>query len=303
MKKIISLLAISSLILGGCSSTPSGETNALKITTSFYPLALIAEEIGGDYVSVESIYPEDSDPHSYELTSQQSVALSESDLVIVADEHEDEAVYNAANAAGVPVISVTDETEFIDQVPTTEEHEHEDEEHEHGELNAHVWTTPKNAAIIANIITEKLTELDQENQTDYVANNDNLQESLTALDGEYQLFADQQTKTFVVTHDAYAYLASEYGIDYVTLYGEHHDDEPTTKDITNVVDLINEQEISTIFVEQNDANNEVMKQISDETGASVETFYNLATPSSTKQFSSITELYEYNLQMLELGDE
>ncbi len=295
MRKIITSLLVVTLLLSACQADNSvvqnENENKINVITSFYPLALITEELGGENVNVTSVYPTDSDPHSYELTGKQSADIANSDLVIATDEHEDSALIGAANSSNTPIITITDEPSFQNQFS------------DQSELNAHVWTTPANAIIIAEIISEWLAQFDATNAQVYADNLKTMKSNLKALDEQYQQFANEQSKTIVIAHDAYLYYRLQYGIDYVSLYGEHHDDEPTTKDIKNVIDLINKQQINTIFVEQNDVDNSVMKQISNETNTNLEVFYNLATPSSIKQFATIEQYYEYNLQLLQLGQQ
>ena len=94
------------------------------------------------------------------------------------------------------------------------------------------------------------------------------------------------------------------------MYGKSHDDEPTASDIKETIDLINKTNISKIYTEQNDENNDVINQISIlpenslsypinqisiETGADILTLINLSTIS--KDIDFLLEL-KNNLEIL-----
>lgn len=285
MKKLFSIIA-ALLVLTGCQTQADTNTEELDIITTYYPFELIAEEVGGNDVNVESIYPADSEAHSYELTPNQTINLQEADLVIISNPDEDSKIYD--------ILKDSDNLLVLDN-----EEEHNDDEHEH----SHTWLSPKHALEFTETITDKLIELDEEAEDTFLSNSETLTNNLTELDKDYTQFGESQTKPIVATHDAYSALDEDYGIEFITLYGQHHDDEPTTKEVIATVDTIKEDDINTIFVEQDDTSNKIMRQIADEASVDVETIFTLETQSSIKDFDSVTDFYEYNLQMMELGQE
>lgn len=286
MRKLISILLLLSLLTGCNTQTESSDK--LNIITTYYPYQLVVEEISGGEVEVMSIYPEDSDAHSYELTPKQMIDLQEADLIIITSPEEDQAIYDSLNGK-------------VEMLILDEEHTETEANHDHDEESSHSWLSPHEMEISSRLISEKLSEIDSANKAVYQGNYSALATNLEALDLEYQKFGQEQTKPIVATHDAYAFLTQDYGIEFVTLYGQHHDDEPTTKEVIATVDLVRDNQIKTIFVEQGDLGNKIIRQIADETTANVETLYTLETESSTKSFSSISEFYEYNLEMFKLG--
>lgn len=290
MKKLFSITA-ALLVLAGCQTQTNTNSEELNIVTTYYPFELIAEEVGGNNVNVESIYPADSDAHSYELTPNQTINLQEADLVIISNPEEDSKIYD--------ILEDSDNLLVLDE---DEEHSHdEDSEEEH--VHSHTWLSPKHALEFTETITDKLIELDGEDEDTFLSNSETLTNNLTELDKDYSHFGETQTKPIVATHDAYSSLYEDYGIEFITLYGQHHDDEPTTKEVLETVDTIKEKDINTIFVEQDDTSNTIMRQIADEASVNVETIFTLETQSSIRDFDSVTDFYKYNLQMMELGQE
>ncbi len=283
MKKLFSIIGLL-LILSGCASEEP--TDKVQIMTTYYPYQLVTEEIGGEFVDVSSIYPPDSDAHSYELTPRQTMDLQDADLVIITNQEEDSKIYR----------SLEDKDNLL---VLEEAHANPDDNHYH----SHGWLSPLEMEDAVTKISNSLIDLDPMNKAAYSQASSTLQANLQTISSDYEQFGASQTKPIVATHDAYSALTEDYGIEFVTLYGQHHDDEPTTKDIISTVDLIEADDINTIFVEQDDVSNSVMRQIADEASVDVETLFTLETESSIQSFDSIIDFYQYNLQMFEKGQE
>lgn len=79
------LLAASAVALAGCSTAPAseGETDTIQITASTNVYGSLAAQIGGDRVEVTSIIDSVAqDPHTYEATARDRLAVQSADLVI-----------------------------------------------------------------------------------------------------------------------------------------------------------------------------------------------------------------------------
>lgn len=303
MKKIITITSIALVLLSGCSSNSDTSSNKIKVMTSYYPYALVAEEIGGDLIDVESIYPIDSDAHSYEITPQQTMDLQDADLIIITNDEEDSAIYNSLkdNDNILSVVEEHDDEDHDDEDHDDEDHDNEDHDDEDHDHDSHSWLSPTQMSFAVDAISQALVDLDEENKLVYTTSASEIENQLTIVSDKYETFGKEQTKPIIATHDAYNALTEDYGIEFVTLYGAHHDDEPTTKEIIDTVDLIKDKSIKTIFVEQDDPSNKVMRQLADETAVNVDTLYTLESESSSKSFNSIIDFYNYNLKMFEEG--
>ena len=92
MKKIIILILGIVIILVGIyflNTTKNkkqteniNENQKLSIVASFYPLAFMAEKIGGDLVTVKNLAGSVS-PHKYQLIPQDMVSLNKANLILV----------------------------------------------------------------------------------------------------------------------------------------------------------------------------------------------------------------------------
>lgn len=73
------------IILTACNadkttSETNTDSNKINVYTTVYPLSFFAEEIGGDYVNVSSIYPPGSNEHTFEPTQQDMMKLADADI-------------------------------------------------------------------------------------------------------------------------------------------------------------------------------------------------------------------------------
>ena len=193
------LLAGGALALSGCaggsgngSPTGDGETGggALDVVASTNVYGSILESVGGDHVSVTSIIDRPSqDPHSYEATARDKLAVNDADLVVlngggydtfmerlVAEGGPDSA--DVLNAVEISGLGGEPEGETGEHSHGAEEDDHshgaeesdaaEDHEgHSHGTVNEHVWYSPAAMGMLADAAAERLAALDPENAADY----------------------------------------------------------------------------------------------------------------------------------------
>lgn len=204
---VVAALAAGSIALAGCSSTstPSSTSSgdagaeAVQVVASTSVYGQIASQIGGADVEVTSIITSASqDPHSFEPSAQDTLAVSEADLIVVNGGGYDSFVDGLIESSGstAPVITVA---EFSHDWPGAEhgegedahsDEEHADEEdsdehagHDHIEgFNEHVWYDPHTMEHYAEHLAEELSELRPSDAATYEANLEEFLAGLTDLE-------------------------------------------------------------------------------------------------------------------------
>ncbi|MGC9437714.1 metal ABC transporter solute-binding protein, Zn/Mn family [Streptomyces sp. WG5] len=70
--------------LSACSSdsAAAGNTDKFDVVASFYPMAFLAEQIGGEHVNVSSLTQPGQEPHDLELSTKQRAQLEETDAAL-----------------------------------------------------------------------------------------------------------------------------------------------------------------------------------------------------------------------------
>ncbi|MDN3480961.1 zinc ABC transporter substrate-binding protein [Arthrobacter sp. APC 3897] len=191
-------LAGGALLLSGCSSesgtgsSGGGGDGTLDVVASTNVYGNIMESVGGDRVSVTSIIDRPSqDPHSYEATARDKLAVSEADLVVlngggydtfmetlVADSGIDSAdVLNAVEISGLEDTAGEthdggeahdDEAHSGDSTAGSGDgHAHGHAGHSHGSFNEHVWYSPEAMGLLAEAAAERLATVDPDHASTY----------------------------------------------------------------------------------------------------------------------------------------
>lgn len=261
-------LLFAALCAGGCAAQESG---VFPIVTSFYPMYLltlnVAEGIEG--VSVHNMADQTVGClHDYQLQTRDVATLEDARALIVNGggmERFMDKVFSLR--ADLPVIEAS---AGIDMLASSEAHDHGDEahdDHEDGEANAHVWLDPKLAARQVENIAEGLAAADPAHAGAYRANALAYAERLMALDEELAgQLAPLKDMPIVIFHEGFAYMAKAYGLSVVGVVEHEESDEPGTREIAQLCDLVKDEGVRALFVEAG-TTERAAQTIARETGA------------------------------------
>ena len=338
MKKffLLNIVAVFALILTACGDTTkpteTKNSDAITVYTTVYPLTYFTERIGGENVDVKSIYPAGSNEHTFDPTQKDMMALADADLFFYIglglEGFVDNAKKTLANEEVTLIATadaVTDEDLAVSEVHeddhateeehTEDTHSHDEEstdedehpkdevghdDHDHGEVDPHLWISPQLSVHLATSIKDSLINKDPNNKETYTKNYEALVNDLKQLDTDFKGMAEASSnKTFFVSHAAFGYLAQTYGLEQVAVAGLNSQDEPSQKELTEIVKLAKSMDINTILFEQNVSSN-LTKVIQNEIGAEALTMHNLGvlTPQDIDNNENYFTLMEKNLDTL-----
>jgi zinc/manganese transport system substrate-binding protein len=185
--KALALSTVTALLLSGCAVIGSSPEVAEPTEAPFTGLTVvastnvwgdIAKSVGGDRVEVISIIESFSqDPHSYEASARDQLAVNDADLVIANGGGYDSFIDTLAAAAGqdnIVYAYLPDELAEED----AKAKEEDDHDHDHADGNEHVWYDFHVVEDFANRLAAQLASLDPEYSADY---SDNLVEFLDQI--------------------------------------------------------------------------------------------------------------------------
>lgn len=310
------------------------ENDKLTVYTTIYPLEDFTKKIGGSFVEVKSIYPPNVDAHSFEPSTNDMVKMANSDLFIYtgvgmegfaekASEFLKKENVNILKAAeGIELIKSTHthehegeevhSSEHNDEESLSEEHEHEGEttasgehateedDHDHGDFDPHVWLDPVLTIDLANNIKNSLIELMPEHASEFESNFYGLKSELVKLDQEYKTTIEEsKTKYLLVSHAAYGYWEQRYGIEEIPIAGLSPSQEPSQKELQEIVKESIEHDIHYVIFEQN-VSPKVAEIIQKEIGAKSLTLHNLEalTDKNIKQNDDYFSIMRNNLKTI-----
>ncbi|WP_290813431.1 metal ABC transporter substrate-binding protein, partial [Halovivax sp.] len=124
-----------------------------------------------------------------------------------------------------------------------------DHDHDHGEYDPHVWVDPVRAKQVVENIAGGLAEVDPDNEDTFEENAAAYAERLDALDERFrELVDDAERRVGVIAgHDSFQYLEDRYGFELHSPTGVSPDQSPSTNDIADTIDFVNEEGIEVIL--------------------------------------------------------
>lgn len=212
----LALIAAAALTLAGCAAeTPASDDSTLTVVASTNVYGSIAQTVGGDLVTVTSLITSSGqDPHSYEASAQDRLAISRADVVIENGGGYDPFIDQLLGDSTARVITVVDE-EGADHAEDESTDDHaEDDGHGHTEgLNEHVWYDLHAMEDFAEDLAGVLGELDAANAATYTANADAFAAEVDALaERAHGLEAGHDGQGVAVTEPVPLYLLEEVGL-------------------------------------------------------------------------------------------
>lgn len=247
---VLFVIIVSSLSFFG-KKQPTNDTKKLKVTTSFYPLSYLVERIGGGYVSVTNLTPVGSEPHDFEPSTKDIVALEEQDLIILSGgglEGYARKIQDNVHKSKTQVLLVGEKLMSDPKDP-------------------HVWLDPVLYMKQAEMIGETLMKIDPLHAQTYELNTKQLTNDLRRLDEEFVSgLSNCKQKNIITSHSAFGYLANRYGLKQVALAGLSPDEEPSSKTLSEITTFAKNNDIDYIFFEEL-VSPHIAKTIANEIGA------------------------------------
>ncbi|OMF11226.1 ABC transporter substrate-binding protein [Paenibacillus amylolyticus] len=264
------LLILSLLVLSACGQDSSNSAKMVEgkvnVVTTFYPVYAFTTAIGGEDANVINLLPTGVEPHDWTPKSQDIVNTSKAQLFFyngaglegwvpnfLKSLNSDTQVKSVAVSEGVKLLTA----EGDDGHGHGEEHEDEHADEATSEdvadhhTDPHTWVSPKSAMIMAENIKNSLVEADPDHKAGYEQRYEELRTKLETLD---QHFTDElatvPNKEIVVSHQAFGYLARDYGLSQHAIMGLSPDAEPTGQDIVKLAKLVKDEGIKYIFFEE-----------------------------------------------------
>jgi zinc transport system substrate-binding protein len=255
---LLVLLALLLSLLAGCRPAPRAP-DRLSVIASFYTLAEFERRIGGDRVDVRLLVPPGVEPHDYEPSPRDVVALERVRLLI----------YNGAGfepwidrlLPGLPpsVVHVNATEGMALLTPAWSS----------SGPDPHVWLDPLRASEQVAHILAGLIRVDPEGRGAYEENAQGLRSALQDLDQRFvQGLRACRRKEFVTTHAAFGYLAARYGLTQVAVGGLDPEGEPSPARLRLIIEFMRRRGVEVVCSETL-VNTRTAEALARETGARV----------------------------------
>lgn len=310
--KKVTLVLLGALALVGCSqSRPSenkekveGSADRPVVYSSIFPIQDMTSKIGGDKIQAIQLVPEGVGAHDYDPTTKDMVVLEEADLLVI-NGMGLEAWADDLEASLANDLQICDSSQGIEPIEGhchCHDHEHEEHDHSHS-MDPHTWTSPVNMKIQAENIKNALVALDPDNKDYYEDNYQALATEFDALDKEYRdAIGGFSSKDFIVSHEAFGYMAHEYGLNQIGIEALVPESEPSPQRMAEVIDFIKDKGVKAVYFEAN-ARSNVAEALANETGVEVLEINTLEALTDAEKANNddYFSIMRKNLSLLEKG--
>jgi zinc transport system substrate-binding protein len=225
------------------------------------------------------LLPPGAESHSFEPTPKDIITVQNSDVFIYIGGESDawvDTILESMDSGGMKILSLMDTVNVVEE----EIVEGMEEEEEDGALAAlgvepepeydeHIWTSPQNAKLIVQAITETLCGVDAGNAAFYRQNSESYAAKLDELDKAFRGVVDGGTRKTIIFGDRFPfrYFADAYGLSYFAAFpGCSTETEPSAATVAFFINKIKSESLPVVFhIEL--SNERMADAISEATGA------------------------------------
>jgi zinc/manganese transport system substrate-binding protein len=331
LRKIVIFLVI--VVLFPPTGTKA-QRERLNIVTTTSILADVVQNVAGDAADVTSLMDVGTDPHSFQPTTRDIIALDEANLIFI----------NGIRLEG-GLREILSEIESDQVIPMSacvtvltgldHEVEHEDDDsHEvaavSGDLgkqcmthyeelgitpegaplydadcedcDPHVWMDVQNVMLWTLFVRDTLSDLDPGNADLYADNCAAYLKQLRELDSDIQDLVEsipEDNRLLVTNHNVLNYFATRYGFEIAAtiLPGFSTGAEPGPQEILEVIQILEDADVPAIFVD-NSANADTAEQIADEAEVEVIMLYTGSLSADDAEGSTYIDYMRFNTSQI-----
>ena len=290
---VVALSLVCAASLGSCASVRCVATTTL--------VGHIVSQIGGEAIDLTVLLPPGADPHSFEPTPMDLVAVARADVVFISGAGlETDLAALLENASG-PVVSLSENVDLRTLSGSLGESETGDYEG----TDPHVWLDPSNVGVWAVAVADTLAELDPDDAAAYRDRAALYQVALAELDAwivEQVARIPVERRKLVTDHTVLGYFAARYGFEQVgTVFpGFSTLAEPSAREIAALEDVIIDLGVPAVFVGTT-VNPMLAEQIAIDTNTRLIFLYTGSLSEPDGPASSYIELMYYNMNAMVEG--
>ena len=248
MKRLLTLILITTLLLCGCNS----RENPVQIAATTLPVWEFTSRLcESTPLTVTRLVTEEvSCLHDYSLNVRQAKAAEAAEVIVISgagleefmeDLIQDKQTIDAS--IGIHLL-----------MPEEHHHEHQEEQshedHSH-EQDPHIWLSPVNASAMAENIYRGLVQIYPDYQQVMENNLLDLQQELEAVNtyGQKQL-QTLSCRDMITFHDGFSYLADSFDLHILRAVEEESGSEASAKELIHLIEEVAHHNLPAIFTEK-----------------------------------------------------
>jgi len=270
------------------AANPAHAQERLNVVASFSILGDFVRNVGGDRVDVTTLVGPNGDAHVYTPAPADAKRIADAKLVIVNGLGLEGWLPRLVRSAGSKAVTVTATRGITPRKLGSD-------------ADPHAWQSVANAKTYVVNIRDALAAADASGAETYRANAASYLAKLDALDREMRAAVAQippNRRKVISTHDAFGYLASAYGVEFIAPLGVSTESEASARDIARIITQVRTQKIPAVFLE-NISDSRLIRRISAETGAKVRgTLYSDSLTNEKGDAPTYIDMVRHNIKAL-----
>ncbi len=279
------------LVLIAACSWPA---TSLRIVCSTTIVGDVVARVAGEGNGLSVLLPVDADPHAFEPTPQDLVAIARADVVFLSGAGLERNLDPILGAATGLVVALSDGLNLLGS-----------DEPDHERADPHVWFDPTNVGAWVDRIVAVLSDLDPAGEPEYRTRGAAYRSELAELDawieGEVGRLPEER-RLLVTDHAVFGYFAARYGFDQVgTVFpGLSSLSEPSARDVAALEEAIASLDVPVIFVGTT-VNRSLAERIAADTGTRVVALYTGSLSGPDGPAASYLDLMRYDVRTIVEG--
>lgn len=253
--------------LAPCPLPSAIDGGPLVVATTVAPItSIVANVATGTPTVIKGVVPEGTNSHTFEPPPSVAATLEDADVVfinglVLEEPTKEMALANQRSGSVICELgtAILPESDYIFDFSFPLEG---------GKPNPHLWTNPPMAIAYAELARDVLSSADPANASTYSSNFDAFRSKVDVLSDAVRTASetlDPAQRQLLTYHDAYAYFAEEYGWTVIGAIQPSSFDEPTPRDVADLIDQVREAGVPAVFGSEVFPS-DVLEQIGNETG-------------------------------------
>jgi zinc transport system substrate-binding protein len=288
---------------------PEACAEQCSVMTTIFPLTEFAQAVGGDRVKVTQLLPPGAEAHTWEPKPSDIVKLSRADVFICIGAEMEPWVSGILKTIENQKLIIIEASQGLsllraDQADAGGEKHHHSNESTHGRFDPHFWLNFDYDQKIVDKIAGVLSKRSPAGSGYYRKNAEAYKAKLRDLDLRYrkELGGCNSKEIILGSHAAFAYLARQYGLTQIPLYGISPNADPTPKKMAEVIACAKKYRARAIYYEEL-VSDKLAKTIAQEVGAKILVLNPGANLTKKQIETKVTflALMEQNLENLKYG--
>lgn len=305
----LAALLLTGILVAGCSPGSLQKEREREVVVSTYALAEAARAVAGDRVKIRTVIPPGMDAHLFSPTPKDVAELSNADMFVYSGAGFEQWAKGLQGNLSRQTI-IVDMSRHVTLLPIDADEAHV---HSHGECNhdhseggemhdPHYWLDIDNMIAVTQTLKRELSRLYPEDADTFHRNAAAYIAKLRELKTAYaSALAECKHRYLVSNHNAFGYLAKANSLEHISVIGLSSDEQPGAHAVAQIVSLVREKGIGTIFFEELIDDN-VAHTIARETGAQAIALHPLENISRDEVQSSQTYLSVMRSNLVKLKD-